>query len=287
MADMIIFPSLSADARYVAFTAAVSDGYSFDSAAPVVYDSCRGAAGGCTPAHSLVEAYSETGQPVPYAYTSRQSLSADGRYLAFAGIVEPNIFAGGGTEGFSVWVHDSCRGADPSCVPSSVRVSIDSNGQQTKGYSYATFAMSASARYVAFAPYDGGVLLRDTCIGAPVGCIPATTSVLAGNFALPIAFDPSISADGRRVAYVVWRFDPFTQTATSNVFVRDTCIGATGCSPRTFLVSAGPSGFLANGNSRAPMISGDGKYVVFQSDATDLVSGDTNGVTDIFRVALP
>jgi hypothetical protein len=282
------FPSLSADARYVAFTAGESDGLFFVAAQPVVYDSCRGAIGSCTSSHFSQEAFSETGQPVTLAYTSRQSLSADGRYLAFAGVIEPTS----GVEDYGVWVRDSCRGAGPSCIPSTVRVSVNTDGQPEAGY-YPTFAMSASGRYVAFAPYGGGlILLRDTCIGAPAGCIPATTfaNVYTNGFPfhpLDTAFDLSISADGRRIAFAMWRFDSYSQTAAADVIVRDTCLGVSGCDPKTLLVSVGSSGSFANGKSLAPMISGDGKYVVFQSEATDLVPGDTNGFTDIFRVALP
>ena len=152
--------------------------------------------------------------------------------------------------------------------------------------------MSASGRYVAFAPYSAGiVLLRDTCIGVPSGCTPTTTRVTVntGGHQLQrwVAYGLSISADGRRVAFALWRFDDFTQTSSSDVFVRDTCVGATTCDAKTFLVSVGASGLFANGVSQAPMISGDGKSVVFQSRGSDLVSGDTNGVTDIFRTLLP
>jgi hypothetical protein len=289
IADVTAFPSLSADARYVAFTAGVSDGYSFNVAQPLVYDSCRGAVGSCTPNHFLLEAVSETGQPVPFAYTSRQSLSADGRYLAFAGLIEATTETGS-SDDFGVWVRDSCRGVGPSCVPSTVRASINIDGEPTGGY-YPTFAMSASGRYVAFAPYGAGiVLLRDTCIGGPAECVPGTTRVTVNTNNVQIqsaAFDPSISADGRYVAFAMGQFDPYSQTFLSNILVRDTCMGIAACDPKTFLITTSASGSLATGISRAPMLSGDGKFVVFQSDAIDLVPGDANGVTDIFRTELP
>jgi PASTA domain/WD40-like Beta Propeller Repeat len=47
-------------------------------------------------------------------------------------------------------------------------------------------------------------------------------------------------------------------------------------------VSVDDSGTQANGESFRPSISGDGRYVAFYSEATDLVAGDTNGVTDVF-----
>lgn len=47
-------------------------------------------------------------------------------------------------------------------------------------------------------------------------------------------------------------------------------------------VSVDDDGSEANGESRNPSISEDGRYVVFESDADNLVNGDTNGVTDVF-----
>jgi len=51
-------------------------------------------------------------------------------------------------------------------------------------------------------------------------------------------------------------------------------------------VSVDSSGFEGNDWSGYPSISAHGRFVAFQSDATNLVAGDTNGTTDIF-VAVP
>jgi RHS repeat-associated protein len=47
-------------------------------------------------------------------------------------------------------------------------------------------------------------------------------------------------------------------------------------------VSLSSGGVQADGHSRFAAISADGRYVAFESDATNLVSGDTNGYSDIF-----
>ncbi|NKE70067.1 TolB family protein [Candidatus Manganitrophus noduliformans] len=47
-------------------------------------------------------------------------------------------------------------------------------------------------------------------------------------------------------------------------------------------VSVGPSGTEGNGLSRRPFLGGDGRYVAFESIASNLVPGDTNGVQDLF-----
>jgi len=63
----------------------------------------------------------------------------------------------------------------------------------------------------------------------------------------------------------------------SQVFLRDTLLGT------TELVSVSLSGGPANAaGSESPHVSDDGRYVVWVSDATDLVSGDTNGWMDVF-----
>lgn len=48
-------------------------------------------------------------------------------------------------------------------------------------------------------------------------------------------------------------------------------------------ISMGFDGAVANGSSRNAVLSENGRYVVFESDASNLVAGDTNGATDVFR----
>lgn len=92
------------------------------------------------------------------------------------------------------------------------------------------------------------------------------------------SYAPEISSTGR---YVVFASDATNLVAGDtngrrDIFLRDTV------SKTTRLVSKPKSGG-ANGNSYAPQVSDDGRYVAYLSDATNLVSGDTNGVTDLFR----
>ncbi|MFI5395531.1 MAG: hypothetical protein ACHQ9S_08360 [Candidatus Binatia bacterium] len=89
---------------------------------------------------------------------------------------------------------------------------------------------------------------------------------------------PAISDDGQIVAF---HSDATNLVAGDNngatdVFVRNRQAGS------TELVSVNLSGTSGNGASRFPSISADGRFVAFQSAASDLVSGDTNGAMDIF-----
>jgi Tol biopolymer transport system component len=101
----------------------------------------------------------------------------------------------------------------------------------------------------------------------------------AGNAALGGgSYRSEVSADGR---YVVFTSDATNLVAgdtngAPDIFVRDVTSGATA------RVSVSSSGAQADGDSAAPSLSADGRFVVFASDATNLVAGDTNGKRDIF-----
>jgi Tol biopolymer transport system component len=92
------------------------------------------------------------------------------------------------------------------------------------------------------------------------------------------SFSPSISSDGRMVAFASRATDlvPRDRNNSEDVFVHDRQTG------ETVLVSVSSGGAQGNDDSYRPAIAGNGRYVVFQSDAANLVSGDDNGVTDIF-----
>ena len=61
-----------------------------------------------------------------------------------------------------------------------------------------------------------------------------------------------------------------------DIYLRDRIAGS------TTRVSTAPGGGQPNGASHDPRMSGDGRWIVFESEATNLVPGDTNGVTDVF-----
>jgi hypothetical protein len=78
---------------------------------------------------------------------------------------------------------------------------------------------------------------------------------------------PAVSTDARFVAYTA------TQNEHAQIFVRDTCQGATGaCQARTLLVSAATDGTEGNDDSRSPSMSADGRYMAFSSSATNLLA---------------
>lgn len=128
------------------------------------------------------------------------------------------------------------------------------------------------------------VLLPAAAPASPPRAIePATrlVSVAAdGRPAMLGGHSVAISADGRLVAFLSPSSDlvPGDTNGLSDVFVRDLDTGAV----RRVSVSSG--GAEANGPSQPPAISGDGRYVAFVSEATNLVRGDTNRCPPFFNL---
>jgi uncharacterized repeat protein (TIGR01451 family) len=95
---------------------------------------------------------------------------------------------------------------------------------------------------------------------------------------------PAVSADGRFVAFASLSDNlvPGDTNGKSDIFVRDRLTGTT---ERVSVSSTGRQGDadsgLLNGMS-GPSISADGRFVVFDSEATNLVKRDTNGTADVF-----
>jgi Tol biopolymer transport system component len=143
-------------------------------------------------------------------------------------------------------------------------------------------AISADGRFVAFqsgatnlAPGDtnnaGDVFVRDRRTG-----ITELVSVAGdGAPARALSLSPAISADGRFIAFESTA-DNLVPGQAGGIFVRDRQIGTTEC------VSVAADGGPANGWSLSPAISADGRFVAFDSEASNLVVGDTNGQPDVF-----
>ncbi len=90
--------------------------------------------------------------------------------------------------------------------------------------------------------------------------------------------NPALSGDGRYVSFESDASDLVSDdtNGSRDIFVHDRQTGI------TTRVSVASDGSQANGYSYEPSISHDGRYVVFQSDASNLVPDDTNGLTDVF-----
>ena len=163
-------------------------------------------------------------------------------------------------------------------------ISVDSAGNL--GNSGSTNpAISADGRFVAFYSEASNIVPEDTN-GKPDIFVRdrltnTTTRVSvdsAGNQANSFSNDPSISADGRFVAFTSGASNlvPGGTNNTSDIFVRDTLTNTT---TRVSVDSAGNQG---NRDAYGASISADGRFVAFSSFASNIVPGDTNNSYDIF-----
>src|SRR4051794_3427290 len=163
------------------------------------------------------------------------------------------------------------------------RVSVGADGRQAAAASRSP-SITAGGRYVAFVseaddlvPGEGSswdVFVRDRVAGT-TRLVSQTDGEGPSN---GDSFLPSISADGRYVAFVS-RGNLAPGDAgfhTNDVYVRDLVAGT------TELVSAGRGGAEPDGASTEPSISAGGRHVAFSSSSSNLVPGDTNDRSDIF-----
>lgn len=111
--------------------------------------------------------------------------------------------------------------------------------------------------------------------------ISVTTAGTAGN---GDSGEASVSQSGQYVAFTSTSTDLVAgdTNGVSDVFLRDRTAGT------TIIISKNPtSGAVGDGRSFEPKVSNDGNFVVFVSDASNLVAGDkveaSGGNTDVFR----
>ncbi|HET6351613.1 MAG TPA: hypothetical protein VFG89_05740 [Coriobacteriia bacterium] len=99
----------------------------------------------------------------------------------------------------------------------------------------------------------------------------------AGGQGNQTSYDSDVSSDGRFVVFVSAAGNLVADDTNmfSDVFLRDRWKGTT-------VRLMGTGGVQPNGSAAAPSISDDGRYVAFESSASNLVAGDTNSVSDIF-----
>jgi Tol biopolymer transport system component len=247
------------------------------------------------------------------------SLSNDGRYVAVAGTYS-YAHMGATIQWTDVYVNDLETGSQRQIVDlfgvSSVETRISGDGRwvaYTNGAVYmydlgtgttttassdsqgvaasgADPTLSNDGRYVAFISEAsslvaddtnglGDVFLKDMLSGVTIRLSTDAT----GGQANGRSFSPCISGDGR---YVTFTSDadnlvPGDTNGHSDIFVKDLASGAIA------RVSMGSTGEEANGDCGEPAISSNGRYIVFQSTATNLHPSDTTSYQDVYLVWNP
>jgi Tol biopolymer transport system component len=164
------------------------------------------------------------------------------------------------------------------------RVSVTSNDRQGNRSSNVP-TLSANGRFVPFTSYASNLVKGDT---------NGEGDAFVHDLATGTTERVSVASDGKQGQGISWiggisafgRFVLFSSFASNlvkgdtnraaDVFVRDRRTGTT-----TWLSVTG-KGIQGNGTSFGDWISGDGRFVVFESEAFNLVKGDTNDSRDVF-----
>jgi hypothetical protein len=206
------------------------------------------------------------------------SISADGRYVAFTS--NASNFSEIDSYYWDVFRHDCETG-------STILVSISSTGSRPNEKSLEP-SISANGMKVAFASratnlVDSGtngnmhIFVREIITGGGVNILVSTSSgSVQGN---NNSWDPAISADGNYVAFESWATNLVSGDDSNNrpdIFLHHIPTGT------TILASHNNSDDAGNDESTKACISANGLYVAFQSEASNLVTNDTNGVSDVF-----
>lgn len=233
-----------------------------------------------TPRTSLVS-HRPNGRPADAgAYGS--SVSGDGRYVVFTSVatnLHPPLVGQVAGRG-QVYLYDRIAGG-------LTLVSHDDDALDGAGNADSTNAtISEDGRYVAFASYASNLTLMDANGKADIFRFDRTTGTiirisrpLSGPGTNDDAYDPVISADGDEIAYTSRATNVVEDddNATNDVFVWTADDG------ERHLVSETLGGDVGNAESNGPEISANGRYVVFMSEASDLVFNDGNLARDVFR----
>jgi uncharacterized delta-60 repeat protein/uncharacterized repeat protein (TIGR01451 family) len=235
--------------------------------------------------------------------SSRPRISADGNYVAFNSFASDLVVGQNelGAVTNDLFLYDVRLGTTTLVSHTHNSATTPANGAVNGGSS-----ISADGRFIAFSSYardhindfsspfgDPQVFLFDR-LDSSIKLVSRSVSsaTTAGDYS---SFAPSISADGRYVAFVSYANDLVTGQNDNGTTDEDLFLFDAITNSMTLITgTVGSTTTTANGRPLESSISGDGRFVAFQSLATDLVSSqvsfDTNNVSDVFlfdRLASP
>jgi Tol biopolymer transport system component len=215
----------------------------------------------------------------------RASLTPDGKYMVFVSSATNLVSGEANTNNSSdIFVKNLISGEVK-------RVSVDSDGNQANGHSESP-SITPDGRYVVFESRASNLDANDTNNVEDVfvhDTETGTTERITNGqlradrphepFSFPNRVGGAISSDGRYVVFYSYASDVVLGDTNdfADVFLYDRVTDT------TQLISINELGDQGNHHSLHPIISGDGRYVVFLSVASNLVPGDANNHNDIFR----
>jgi Tol biopolymer transport system component len=212
------------------------------------------------------------------------TLSSDGRYVTFLSDAT-TLVSNTVSSGQHIYRRDLQ-------TDTTVLVDVDTNNAGSVDQTGTIPSMSADGQSVVFSALDGGLIVGDNNNAADIFLwnAAAGTNVLISSHNPSVTFQSgnlsstlgpiSVSGNGGLVAFASYANNliPNDFNGDADVFVHNLPAGS------NLLVSVGLDGNSAQGGpSYNPVISADGRYVIFDSFATNLVAGDNNGAVDVFR----
>jgi Tol biopolymer transport system component len=264
------FPDLSGDGRFVAFQSTANNLVAGDTNG-IADIFVRDRVAAKTERVSLTDADLQiTGGTASFA-----SISDDGRRVAF--LSSSNQLIPGDDKGRTdAFVRDRLAGTTTRVVTGIggalldagiVDVEISGNGR------YVAFVTSATNVVSGDTNGETDIFVRDLQTGL-VERVSVNSSEQEGS---GWSYRPSISDDGRYVAFDTSSLLAGGAVGESNVYVRDRTAGTTS------IVNVSSAEVVGDQGGQRAYISGNGRYVAFASDSTNLVAGDANGQSDAFR----
>ncbi|MEZ6090528.1 MAG: SdrD B-like domain-containing protein [Pirellulaceae bacterium] len=177
------------------------------------------------------------------------------------------------------------------------RVNVSDSGEESNAFTYAP-VISGNGRYVAFQSLADNLVGGDTNQTSDLFVVDLDASSIE-RLEIPFegssqtfSFAPSISDDGQYIAFEAPASlaDPTVDPSLRSLFVYDRLPKASpddDASDRLALVSEAPGGQREDEQSRRVRISGDGRWLAFESTSTNLISNDSNAQSDIFVAPNP
>jgi Tol biopolymer transport system component len=206
------------------------------------------------------------------AASSNPAISNNGRYVVYHSIAD-NLMDGDASDNIiDVFLFDRKKGVNYKITQGNDD-SVDA--RLSNNFKYVVFSSFADNLVEGDTNGFSDIFLYETQTGVTRLISVDSLGVLKANGG---SFTPSVNSSGR---FIVYESNANNLVGGDNNLSRDIFL-YDGKIHSTTLVSKNSSGEPGNAASHFARIGGRGRYVVYQSDATNLVEGDANGATDIF-----
>lgn len=266
-------PAILADGRYISFDSTASNLVVSDTNGPLGVDVFW--VDRATGEIRRVSVSSTGVEGNNFSYVS--DLSNDGRFVTFYSAATTLVVSD--TNGWwDVFVHDTWAGETKL-------VSVNSQGVQAQNGGSGSPSISDDGRYIAFSSGADNLVENDTNGFGDVfvhdlwtGETERVSVSSSGGQANFFSDSPSISSNGRFIAFSSSASNLVVGDSNGHgdIFIHDRNTG------ETTRVSINSTGEQSNNLSHLPAISADGRFIAYDSRATNLVPDDTNGERDVF-----